>query len=150
MTGESFPALSIWQPWAELIVSGRKSIEVRTWVSPYRGRIWVHAGLRCDPSLDERFGLKDLFRGGFVGSVELTSIEYMDAARWESWRIRHVDPGPYLPSRSLYAWVLSNPRRLLQPVLAPGAPGLFVPTPAIRSQLNAAEFFAEPSQSVDL
>lgn len=32
-------ALSIKQPWANLIASGQKTIETRTWATPYRGEL---------------------------------------------------------------------------------------------------------------
>ncbi len=35
--------LSIKQPFAELVVSGRKSIEIRSWATNYRGEFLVHA-----------------------------------------------------------------------------------------------------------
>ena len=34
---EDMKALSIRQPWAELILQGRKTIELRTWKTSYRG-----------------------------------------------------------------------------------------------------------------
>lgn len=37
-------AITVCQPWAELIVSGVKPIENRTWQTPYRGRLAIHAG----------------------------------------------------------------------------------------------------------
>ena len=40
----SYPALSIRQPWAWLIVNGHKDIENRDWATPFRGRFLVHAG----------------------------------------------------------------------------------------------------------
>ena len=36
-------ALSIRQPWAWLIVHGRKDIENRSWRTKFRGRFLVHA-----------------------------------------------------------------------------------------------------------
>jgi len=123
----TFPALSIRQPWAELIISGKKAIEIRRWQRSYRGRIWIHAGKHIDEALDLRFGLRDLFRGGFIGSAELTSIETIDERRWEAWRTQHLDPGAFQPD--LFAWVLGHPRRLARPVPAPGDLGLF-PIPA--------------------
>jgi hypothetical protein len=36
-------ALSLKQPWAALLVHGRKVIEVRRWPTSYRGRILIHA-----------------------------------------------------------------------------------------------------------
>jgi len=42
------PALSIKQPWAELILRGRKQIEVRSWSTAYRGFVWLHTGRSRD------------------------------------------------------------------------------------------------------
>lgn len=36
-------ALSVRQPWASLIAAGRKSIEIRTWRTDYRGPLAIHA-----------------------------------------------------------------------------------------------------------
>jgi hypothetical protein len=36
-------ALSLWQPWASLIVLGHKDKETRSWPTSYRGRLWIHA-----------------------------------------------------------------------------------------------------------
>lgn len=37
-------ALTICQPFAELIVRGEKRVENRTWPTSYRGRFYIHAG----------------------------------------------------------------------------------------------------------
>lgn len=37
-------ALTICQPYAELILRGEKRVENRTWPTSYRGRMYVHAG----------------------------------------------------------------------------------------------------------
>lgn len=37
-------ALSVRQPWAELIAQGRKSIELRSWSTSYRGPLLIVAG----------------------------------------------------------------------------------------------------------
>ncbi len=36
-------ALSLRQPYAELVVIGKKSIELRTWSTKYRGEFLIHA-----------------------------------------------------------------------------------------------------------
>ncbi|MBI4446675.1 MAG: ASCH domain-containing protein [Acidobacteria bacterium] len=51
-------AISVRQPWAELLISGRKSIEIRSWAHEYRGGTWLHAALKGDPELERRFGFK--------------------------------------------------------------------------------------------
>ncbi len=37
-------ALTILQPWAEMIARGVKRVENRTWRTKYRGEIAIHAG----------------------------------------------------------------------------------------------------------
>ncbi len=41
---KTFPAISVYQPWADLIVRGIKNIENRSWPTRFRGRILIHAG----------------------------------------------------------------------------------------------------------
>ncbi len=36
-------AISLKQPWATLLVHGLKTIEVRRWSTPRRGRVLIHA-----------------------------------------------------------------------------------------------------------
>ena len=134
---ERLPALSVRQPWAELIISGRKPMEVRAWERPYRGRIWIHAAKHVDQALDSRFGIHEPYRGGFIGSAELTSIESLDETSWLDWRKYHLDSGPFRPG--LFAWVLSKPRRLAVPVSAAGNVGLYELDEQLQQRLADAE-----------
>ena len=43
MEDSEIKGLSIRQPWASLIASGKKTLEVRTWPCKYRGRILICA-----------------------------------------------------------------------------------------------------------
>jgi len=46
----SYPALTIWQPWATLIAVGAKPFEFRAWAAPramHGRRIAIHAGARA-------------------------------------------------------------------------------------------------------
>jgi hypothetical protein len=120
------PALSIRQPWIELILRGLKSIELRQWTTDYRGPLWLHAPMKMDnlPSLVHSDA--PLFRGGYVGYAVLRTILTMDVRRWESWRADHCDPGPY--ASGYFGWVLSDIVRFREPLPAPGKLGLFEPT----------------------
>lgn len=35
--------ISLWQPWASLVACGAKRFETRSWKTPYRGRLAIHA-----------------------------------------------------------------------------------------------------------
>jgi hypothetical protein len=116
------PALSIRQPWAELILSGNKSIELRSWTTSYRGWLWIHAASKSDPALERTYGLTNLFKGGFVGGVNLAAIVLLDKWRWELWKDKHLDSHYH---RSIFAWILHAPRRLNMPIPAKGQVNLF-------------------------
>ena len=136
----STPALTILQPWAELVVAGRKSIELRSWAPEHRGRLWIHVGLRALPDLDKHFELLAPYRGGYIGSVKVSAVVPMTAERWNTWRERHLDLGPY--PGELLAWILQEPRRFRLPVPGSGQLGLFSPTGDIAQRLDAAEMDA--------
>src|SRR5437660_1112961 len=71
-------ALSIRQPWAELIMRGIKTIEARSRRTHVRGRVHVYAGLR-DAHIDHqirvrrlhKIKMEKLARGVLVGTVEI-------------------------------------------------------------------------------
>ena len=41
-------AITVLQPWATLLVTGKKHIETRSWKTNYRGEILIHTGKK-DP-----------------------------------------------------------------------------------------------------
>lgn len=41
-------ALSLWQPWATYIAIGAKTIETRSWGTPFRGELAIHAAKTTD------------------------------------------------------------------------------------------------------
>ena len=57
-------ALSIWQPWASLIISGEKKIETRSWPAPYsiRGTRIAIASTKSIRAEQRRAAAEDAFR----------------------------------------------------------------------------------------
>ncbi len=110
-------ALSVKQPWAELIASGRKTIELRTWSRAHRGELLIVSGLRFDPRGAEH-GV-DGARGVAVCVVELVDIRL--AVRRDSDAACFAVEGN---TPELLAWVLANPRRVA-PTPVRGVLGVF-------------------------
>lgn len=84
-------ALSIKQPWAWLICRGLKDIENRTWSTPFRGRIYVHAGASVDqlaiPIRDPRL-YGGIEHGAFISREDTKCM--MDEAiypKGEIWKV---------------------------------------------------------------
>lgn len=81
--------LSIRQPWAWLIVTGKKKVENRTWPTKFRGRFLVHAGKSIDKEalrfLKMTTGIEfpDKFHTGCViGSVEIFDCVTSCGSQW--------------------------------------------------------------------
>ena len=126
--------LSIKNPWLELILSGKKDIEVRTWTTKYRGPVWLHAGKSVDKSQSLRWDFKDLSTGCYLGKANLIDIIQFDQKSWGSLRKRHLNEGPSQPG--LYGWVFEKPTRLKEPLVASGKLGLYKPDVDLLSCLN--------------
>lgn len=136
MNKGDIPAISIRQPWAELVVSGRKRMEIRTWIDPYRGPLWVHASRTVDEPANAFFALGPPFTGGYIGMVDLIDIVPLDEALWDTWRDLHCVPG--LIPHGGYALVFANPRRLTRPIPAPGQLKIFKTNPKLQVELLSA------------
>jgi len=61
-------ALSVKQPWAQLIVGGHKTIETRTWGTSYRGDFLLCSSLKPDHNAAEYTGC--LYNGNFGRLIE--------------------------------------------------------------------------------
>jgi hypothetical protein len=87
-------ALSVRQPYAELIMRGKKKIEYRSKATKIRGRVYIYASMT--PGHSEDFGrmrLKsgDLPTGVLIGTVEVVGSRVGDGC---------------------CEWLLANPKRL--------------------------------------
>ena len=69
-------ALTIRQPWAELILRGCKPYELRSWRTNYRGPLVIHAAMKIDVEDARRLGLnpEKLIVGAFVGVAILSDV----------------------------------------------------------------------------
>ena len=115
-------AISVKQPWAELIASGRKTIELRTWSRAYRGELLIVSGLRFD-ARGAHFDV-DGPRGVAVCVVELVDVRPATFGDSQA-ACFGVDVDAFIRAdKTLFAWALANPRRVA-PAPVRGALGLF-------------------------
>ena len=115
--------LSIRQPWASLIIMGLKSVEIRSWSTPYRGRLYIHVSKTVDNEARRRFAIDFKATGVIIGSVDLVDISPFTDETWYSLADEHLQLGP--PRRDLFAWFVQNPRALQWNVPCAGHLGLF-------------------------
>src|SRR5690242_9631378 len=100
-------AISIRQPYVELILRGEKTREFRSRPTNIRERVWLYAALRPADGRSEwrKVGKNpgDLLTGAIVGTVEIIDC------RWDG-------------RMKCFAYVLKAPRRLTKPRKPAGQP----------------------------
>lgn len=115
-------ALTICQPYAEMIAAGEKLIENRTWPTPYRGPLAIHAGKSRDwLEADDEAERPGMAFGAVVAVAQLVDCVRVDAVSerfLDEHDQRHHANGPW-------CWVLENVRRLPAPIPYRGAQGLW-------------------------
>ena len=67
--------LSLKQPFAELVASGKKKIELRKWSTKFRGEFLIHASKIPDKEAMKRFNFEDLPYGFIVGKATLIDVK---------------------------------------------------------------------------
>ena len=70
--------LSLKQPYAELLVAGKKTIEIRTWNTKFRGQLLVHASKKINEEACRRLKIDQakLVTGAIIGNANLYDVIY--------------------------------------------------------------------------
>jgi hypothetical protein len=112
-------ALSLRQPWATLLISGHKTVEIRRWPTTRRGIVLIHAAQQPDRRR-EAWSLLPLELlqaarrfGGIIGSVELTEcVAYRTFASFAADRDKHLNEPAWFAEPVLYGFKFAHPTEL--------------------------------------
>ncbi|MDE1815342.1 MAG: ASCH domain-containing protein [Thaumarchaeota archaeon] len=118
--------LSVSQPYAELIVQGKKTIELRTWNTKFRGEFLVHAPLKVKTKDCKRLGIdeKSLETGVIIGRAEIYDVkEYKTLDEIKSDYNKHWANREFFDHR--YGFLLKNAKKLKVPIPYKGSLGFF-------------------------
>lgn len=135
MTKSTMKAITIHQPYAQLIADGHKRYETRHWTTSYRGPIAIHAGKKWDrhltreaESLIKRFpDLPSYLQTGFhfgkiLVACKLVAIHPVEDIR-DSLSPLERAVGNYADGR--YAWELEIIKHPEKPIPARGQQGIW-------------------------
>ena len=110
--------LSIQEPWASLILNGKKTIELRTWRNRYRGELYIHATTNKGTCRANVVGGADLLQPGAIrraqigticGKVILEGVKfYRSTDEYKADTPHHRYSGE-IYANPLYGWVLKKP-----------------------------------------
>ena len=119
--------LTIRNPWAELIVSGYKKYEFRSWKTNYRGKILIHSSANLEKSMLSRFQDYNLqyINGAIIGEAEIIDCILVDEEFNK--KLMSIDPVVYGRSnhKENYAWKLENIKKYDKPIFIKGKLGLW-------------------------
>ncbi|XP_050225520.1 uncharacterized protein LOC126674999 isoform X2 [Mercurialis annua] len=133
------PCLTMHQPWASLLVYGIKRIEGRSWPSPIRGRLWIHAAGKVPEeatikAMEDFYreiyalnGITDIkFPEHYPVSRLLGCVEVVGCVRCEelvSWEA--VPESVRLEGLTNFCWLCEQPQKLLVPFEMRGNQGVY-------------------------
>lgn len=101
--------LSLKQPWAELILQGRKKIELRKWNTKFRGEFLIHASKNVDKNAMKEFGFVELPLGKIVGKAFLKEVKrYFSSEEFKKDQNLHLSSSDW----GLYGFILEGVSRV--------------------------------------
>jgi predicted transcriptional regulator len=117
--------LSICQPFAELIIQNKKTIELRKWNTNFRGEFLVHAPIKIRKEDYKKLKIKEnLTTGAIIGKVEL-----YDVKKYESLKEIQEDSNQHFSTKKFqkktFGFILKNSKPLRIPIPWKGQLGFF-------------------------
>lgn len=118
-------ALTICQPYAELIARGEKLIENRAWSTPYRGLLAIHAGKSREwLDHDDLTEYPDMVFGAVIAIATLADCIHLRGVPNELPEAWVYDPRYADHANGPWCWVLADVRRI-RPMPCNGSQGLW-------------------------
>jgi hypothetical protein len=124
-------AISIKQPWLDLILNGKKDIETRTYNTEYRGYLFLHApkgkdALMMKAILESEPGYKPV-TGAIIGIAKLVAVmPYETEEAFMHHYSRHwCNEDYYDDETESYGFVMKNVMRLQYPFFCTGRTKIF-------------------------
>jgi ASC-1-like (ASCH) protein len=118
--------LSISQPYADLIISGKKTIELRTWNTKFRGEFLIHAPIKIKDNACKKLGIdkSSLRTGVIIGKAEIYDVKSYESIKdLKNDYNKHFASEEFL--RHKYGFLLRKPQALRVPIPYKGRLGFF-------------------------
>lgn len=128
-TDSTKKALTIQQPFALAIMKGIKRIELRSWDTKYRGRLYIHAGAKKISGDLKNWKFLDMKKESFVygavlGYVTLFDVVHLNLKNYLKYN--HYNKGGLGTwSIGMYGWILEDPVLFENPIPYKGQLGLY-------------------------
>ena len=108
--------LSVCQPFAELIIQGKKTIELRKWNTKFRGEFLVHAAKNILIEDCKRMKISpSITTGAIIGKVKLTDVKKYESDK-ELKRDKKKHHSLSDITKNKYGFILESPKKLRVPI----------------------------------
>ena len=117
--------LSISQPFAELVISGKKTIDLRGWNTKFRGEFLIHAPLKIKKEECKRLKItKKLTTGAIIGKAEIYDVkEYGSKSELKTDYKKHFASKNF--NQKKFGFLIKNPKAFRIPIPYKGQLGFF-------------------------
>jgi len=115
------------QPFAELIIQGKKTIELRHWNTNYRGEFLIHSPSKIKLDDCKRLGIdhRDLITGAIIGKATIYDTKrYQTKKEFTTDKKHHFAPESYFTEKT-FGFFLKNAKQFKIPIPAKGKLGFF-------------------------
>ena len=138
--------LSVSQPFADLIISGKKTIELRNWNTNFRGEFLIHAPIRIKTKDCKRLKIsKKMVTGAIVGKATLHDVKKYNSTNEIIKEQKHHHAAKDVPNKK-YGFVLKNAKSFRIPIPWKGQLGFFeveLPKTVIKNKDIVSEIIDE-------
>jgi len=138
--------LSVSQPFADLIISGKKTIELRKWNTNFRGEFLIHAPLKIRTEDNKRLKINKKFvTGAIVGKAELYDVKKYNSKKEIKDDKQFHFAGKNFQDRT-FGFMLKNSKLFRIPIPYKGKLGFFeveIPKPKIKNNEIVSEIIDE-------
>ena len=136
--------LSVSQPFADLIISGKKTIELRNWNTNFRGEFLIHSPLKIRTDDAKRLKINKKFvTGAIIGKVQL-----YDVKKYNTVKEIKLDQKFHFASKKFqnktFGFILKDAKPFRIPIPLKGQLGFFeVNVPKIKNKKIVSEIIDE-------
>jgi len=136
--------LSVSQPFADLIISGKKTIELRNWNTNFRGEFLIHSPLKIRTDDAKRLKINKKFvTGAIIGKAQLYDVKKYNTAK----EIK-LDQKFHFASKKFqnktFGFILKDAKSFRIPIPLKGQLGFFdVNIPKIKNKKIVSEIIDE-------
>jgi activating signal cointegrator 1 len=155
LKGNVMRAITIWQPYATLIVLGMKEFETRGWSTSYRGPLIIHAAKVWNKArmADTHRILEFMRQDGLKAQAEKVAASIVGSPGKVLGVVNLTDCNPMMDGGSdlenevgffgegRFGWKCENPKAFAKPTSVVGKQGLWIPDAVLEA---SAKLLIEP------